>query len=60
MTVGVAASILTASEWGKPTGAQRVAFDELKAIAAKVEQAVEMVESRVGAILAAVRTLRPG
>jgi hypothetical protein len=65
MRVGVAASSIDGIRMGGQADrdcrpGQRAAFDGLKAIAAKVEEALDMVESRVGAILAAARTSRPG
>jgi hypothetical protein len=76
MSVGLGALDIDSIERAvKPTDAQRAAFDELKAIAAKAEEGVrkacpgrpaetplarlEMAEQRLGTMLSAVRTLRP-
>jgi hypothetical protein len=76
MSVGLGALDIDSIEQAvKPTAAQRVAFDDLKAISAKAEEAVrmacpgrppetplarvEMMERRLDAMLSAVRTLRP-
>lgn len=76
MSVGLGALDIDSIERAvKPTEAQGAAFNELKAISAKAEEAVrkacpgkppgtplarlEMVEKRLDAMLAAVRTLRP-
>jgi phage shock protein A len=76
MSVGLGALDIDSIERAvKPTEAQRAAFDELKAISAKAEEAVrkacpgsppetplarlEMMETRIDTMLTAVRTLRP-
>jgi hypothetical protein len=76
MSAGLAALDIDSIERAvKPTGTQRAAFDELKAMSAKAEEAVrkacpgsppetplarlEMMETRLDAMLTAVRTLRP-
>jgi hypothetical protein len=76
MSVGLGALDIDSIERAvKPTGAQRAAFDELKAMSAKAEDVVrkacpgappgtplarlDMIERRLDAMLTAVRTLRP-
>jgi len=60
MSVGRGGLDIDGIAWAvKPAEAQRAAFDELPALAAKAEEAVEMVESRLDAMLAPVRIPRP-